>query len=150
MAATANHAAQAKGLPTQHLIAMYQYVTGFENMTDAELSKPILRAGLQDTYFLFIMQYALLSLFGILTNIWIVYYIFKHRLYHENSHAFFVNLCICHLVQSIFVLPITLLIIIVHNWILGQFMCYFVPMLQVSGFRLLLLFLLFFFYIRCQ
>lgn len=130
--ATSSNNPQLKALPDQHLYAMYQYVTGLENMTDAELSKPILRAGLHDTYYLFIVQYAFLSLFGMVTNIGIVYYIFKHKLYHENTHAFFVNLCICHFVQSAFVLPITLLIIIVHNWILGQFMCYFVPMLQVS------------------
>lgn len=112
---------------------IYTYVTGFDNHTDAELSKPIVRAGLQDTYLLFIVQYAVLSLLGIIINTAIIYYIFKRRLYRENTHAFYVNLCVCHFVQSAFVLPITLFVIIVHNWILGQFMCYFIPMLQVSG-----------------
>lgn len=124
---------QLKGLSSQQLESIYQYITGFENMT--ELNEPILRPGLQDTYYFFVIQYAILSLFGIVANIWVICYIFKYKLFHENTHAFFVNLCVCHFVQSAFVLPITLIVIIVHNWILGQFMCYFVPMLQVSKIR---------------
>lgn len=125
---------QMNNLPDQHLFAIYQYITGFNNITDKELSQPILRQSLSDTYFLFVIfvQYALLSLIGMVTNIWIIYYIIRHKLYRENTHAFFVNLSLCHFVQSAFVVPITLIVIIVHNWILGQFMCYFVPILQVS------------------
>lgn len=130
MASTsASNNPQLKGLSNQQLESIYQYITGFENMTD--LNEPILRPGLQDTYYFFVLQYAILSLFGIVANIWVICYIFKYKLFHENTHAFFVNLCVCHFVQSAFVLPITLIVIIVHNWILGQFMCYFVPMLQV-------------------
>lgn len=121
-----------KNLPDQHLYAIYTFITGFENMTETELSKPILRPALQDTYFLFVIQYAILSILGMLTNIWIIYYITRHKLYRDNTHAFFINLSVCHFVQSAFVVPVTLVVIIVHNWILGQFMCYFVPMLQVS------------------
>lgn len=131
--ASNNNNQQLKGLSNQHLESIFQYVTGLENMTGAEISEPILRPGLQDTYYLFVMQYAVLSLFGIVANIWVICYIFKYKLFHENTHAFLVNLCVCHFVQSAFVLPITLVIIIVHNWILGQFMCYFVPMLQVCN-----------------
>lgn len=124
-----------KNLPDQHLFAMYTFITGFENMSETELSKPILRPGLQDTYFLFIIQYAFLSMLGMLTNIWIIYYITRHKLYRDNTHAFFINLSVCHFVQSALVVPVTLVVIIIHNWILGQFMCYFVPMLQVSCFE---------------
>lgn len=130
----AKNGEQFKSLPDQHILTIYQYITGLENMTDTELSKPILRPGLYDTYILFIIQYALLSLIGMITNIWIIYYIARHKLYRDNTHAFFINLSICHFVQSAFVVPVTLVVIIVHNWILGQFMCYFVPMLQVSKF----------------
>lgn len=125
--------AQAK--TGQNLFEIYQLVTGM-NMTEEELSKPILRARLEDTYVIFVIQYALLSLVGILANISIIYYISKHKLYRDNTHAFFINLSACHFVQSAFVVPITLVVIIVHNWILGQFMCFFVPMLQVSYFQL--------------
>lgn len=119
-------------LPEEQLLDILQYVTGFENYTDAELSKPIVRAGLQDTYMLFVIQYAILSVCGILINVAVICYIFRRDLYRDSTHALYVNLCICHFVQSAFVLPITLFVIIVHNWIMGQFMCYFIPMLQVS------------------
>lgn len=130
----AKNSEQMNNLPDQHLFAIYQYITGFNNITDKELSQPILRQSLSDTYFLFIIfvQYALLSLIGMVTNIWIIYHIIRNKLYRENTHAFFVNLSLCHFVQSAFVVPITLIVIIFHNWILGQFMCYFVPILQVS------------------
>lgn len=120
--------------PDPQFMEMLRLVTGLDNITEAELNKPILRSTIQDTYFVYIIQYALLSFIGIVTNIWIIYYIFKHKLYRDNTHAFFINLSICHLVQSAFVVPITLVTTIVHNWILGQFMCFFVPMLQVSLF----------------
>lgn len=136
--ATAGSNPQFKDIPEQYIFPIWHFVTGIENMTDKELSQPILRPGLYDTYYLFIIQYALLSLLGMVVNIWIVYYIFTHKLYRDASHAFFVNLCICHFVQSAFVLPITLLVIIVQNWILGQFMCYFLPMLQVSFYLIFL------------
>lgn len=130
MAMTMN--SQFKDIPEQYIIPIWHYITGFENMTDKELNQFILRPGLYDTFILFTIQYALLSLLGMVTNIWTVYYICKHKLFRDATHAFFINMCICHFVQSAFVLPITLMVIIVQNWILGQFMCYFLPMLQVS------------------
>lgn len=123
---------QLKSLTDLQLMTIYQFMTGANNLTNAELNKPIVRAGLQDTYILFIILYVVLSVLGIVINSAIIVYIFQRKLYCDNTHAFFVNLCICHFVQSAFVLPITLFVIIVHNWILGQFMCYFTPMLQVS------------------
>lgn len=114
-------------------LELLRAITGLENVTEAELTKPILRSTIQDTYILYIIQYALLSVVGVAANSWAIYYISKHKLYRDNTHAFFVNLSICHFVQSAFVVPVTLVTTIVHNWILGTFMCYFVPMLQVSA-----------------
>lgn len=117
--------------PDPQLLEMLRVITGLDNMSENELNKPILRSTIQDTYILYIIQYALLSFIGVVANIWIIYYISRHKLYRDNTHAFFINLSVCHFVQSAFVVPITLVTTIVHNWILGQFMCFFVPMLQV-------------------
>lgn len=122
-----------KDAPDPQFIELLRAITGLENISDAELTKPILRPTIQDTYILYIIQYALLSVIGVVANSWAIYYISKHKLYRDNTHSFFINLSMCHFVQSAFVVPVTLITTIVHNWILGTFMCYFVPMLQVSG-----------------
>lgn len=122
----------SQNVPDRQFIELLRAITGLENVSDTELTKPILRATIQNTYILYIVQYALLSLFGVVANCWTIYYVSKHKLYRDNTHAFFINLSICHFVQSAFVVPVTLVTTIVHNWILGTFMCYFVPMLQVS------------------
>lgn len=131
----ANNNEPLKEAPDPQFLEMLRIITGLNNITDGELSKPILRPTIQDTYVLYIIQYALLSFIGAVSNIWIIYYISKHKLYRDNTHAFFINLSVCHFVQSAFVVPITLVTTIVHNWILGQFMCFFVPMLQVSSYQ---------------
>lgn len=108
------------------------FVTGLHNSTDAELNEPILKPALSNIYVLFIIQYALLAIVGIIFNTYIIYYVIMHKLYRDGTHAFVINLSICHLVQCVFVLPVTLMLLLIQNWIFGQFMCYFVPLLQVS------------------
>lgn len=122
----------SQNVPDQQFFELLRAITGLENVTETELTKPILRKTIENTYILYIIQYALLSVFGVVANCWTIYYISKHKLYRDNTHALFINLSICHFVQSAFVVPVTLVTTIVHNWILGTFMCYFVPMLQVS------------------
>lgn len=119
--------------PDQQFIDVLRAITGVHNITADELTKPILRPTIQNTYILYIIQYALLSVIGAVSNCWCIYYISKHKLYRDTTHAFFMNLSICHFVQSAFVVPVTLVTTIVHNWVLGTFMCYFVPMLQVRN-----------------
>lgn len=121
-----------KDIPEHLLMPIVHFVTGFQNLTDKELSEPILKPALSNIYVLFIIQYGALALIGIAANIYIIYYILHHKLYHDGTHAFMVNLCMCHMVQCAFVLPVTLMLILIQNWIFGQFMCYFVPLLQVS------------------
>lgn len=121
-----------KDIPEHLLTPIVHYITGFHNLTDHDVNEAILKPALSDIYILFIIQYGVLALVGIVANLFIIYYIFQHKLYHDETHAFMVNLCCCHLVQCMFVLPVTLMVILIQNWIFGQFMCYFVPLLQVS------------------
>lgn len=121
-----------KGIPEHLYTPIFHLVTGFNNLSDKDVNEPILKPALANIYILFIIQYGVLALIGIVANIYIIYYIFQHKLYHDGTHAFMVNLCMCHLIQCVFVLPVTLMVILIQNWIFGQFMCYFVPLLQVS------------------
>ena len=41
------------------------------------------------------------------------------------------NMALAFLAQLIFVIPFSLFVLVVHNWLLGYFMCYALPMAQV-------------------
>ena len=42
------------------------------------------------------------------------------------------NMAVAFLAQLIFVIPFSLFVLVVHNWLLGYFMCYALPMAQVK------------------
>lgn len=123
-----------KDIPEHWAGVILHFVLGAHNLTAAgkEINEPIIKPALSKIYFLFIIQYALLAAFGILSNIYCIYYILRYKLYRDGTHAFVTNLNLCHLVQCTMVLPVTLMIIVIQNWVFGQFMCYFVPLLQVK------------------
>lgn len=122
----------AKELPENLLLPIYHYITGIHNSSDKDVSNLILKPALSNVFIIFIVQYGLVAICGMLLNIYIICYVIQYKLYRDVTHAFMVNLCLCHFVQCAFVLPITLLLILTQNWIFGQFMCYFIPLLQVS------------------
>jgi hypothetical protein len=102
------------------------------NESDFDFSQPIFRESLESYLPLLIIPYSLLTISGCVANCAVIVLIFRKRLYYDETHGFIVNLSFCHIIQSVFVLPLTLMIIIVQNWIFGQFLCFFTPMLQVS------------------
>ncbi|KAH8386712.1 hypothetical protein KR093_002137, partial [Drosophila rubida] len=121
-----------KDVPERYLMAMANFLAGHVNDTvDMErFNGPILKASIKSVYWLFLIQYAALALLGVLMNIVIIVYIMYHRLYKDVTHAFIINLALCHFVQCALVLPISLMVMLIQNWIFGQFLCFFLPMLQ--------------------
>ncbi|XP_036224829.2 uncharacterized protein [Bactrocera oleae] len=121
-----------KDIPEKYLMVIAHFLSGDFNDTETmdRLNGPILKASIKSVYWLFLIQYALLALAGIAMNVSIIAYAMYHRLYKDVTHAFIVNLALCHLVQCALVLPITLMVMLIQNWIFGQFLCFFLPMLQ--------------------
>lgn len=118
-----------------------QQSPNINDTTPFDFAQPHLKPLVKHTYPIFILQYGLLAIFAILSNIAVLAYIVRLRLFYDSTHAFVVNLAICHIVQCIITLPITLTVTIIQNWIFGNFLCFFLPFLQVS-----LLSLFFFYY----
>lgn len=110
-----------------------QLVLGFENGT-TDFSEPVLKPVVENIYPLFIIQYGILAIIGIISNLTIIFYIMNLKLYRDVTHSFIVNLSFCQFVQCSIVLPITLMVLLIQNWIFGQFLCFFLPLLQVSVF----------------
>lgn len=121
-----------RDVPEHWLTPIVHYVTGLHNISSKELSEPIIKPSLVNIYPVFILQYGLLSICGLMANMYIIYYIMRYRLYRDVTHAFLMNLGLCHFVQCGIVMPMTLMVIIIQNWIFGQFLCFFLPLLQVS------------------
>ncbi|XP_053678183.1 G-protein coupled receptor moody [Anopheles nili] len=122
--------ADGKVIPDEFLSAMMQ-VLGVKNYSaNGDYSGPYLKPVVARIYPLFILLYAIPAALGLTLNVLIIVYITKYKLYRDVTHAFLVNLAVCHCVQCAFVLPITLMVMLIHNWVFGQFLCFFLPLLQ--------------------
>lgn len=75
-----------------------------------DFAAPILKPVVKNTYPIFIVQYALLAIFGILSNLAVLAYILRLRLFYDSTHAFIINLALCHIVQCVISLPLTLMV----------------------------------------
>lgn len=117
-------------VPDDWLALIIHYVMGMQNETH-DFSEPILKPVVAKIYPIFVIQYSVLAIFGIVTNLAIIVYIMRYKLYRDATHAFIVNLAFCHFVQCAIELPITLMVLLIQNWIFGQFWCFFLPLLQV-------------------
>lgn len=109
-----------------------KYLSGKQNVDNlTDFSKPIVREALKPFLPFFVILYMALMVFGVIFNLSLIIYVLRQKLYSDKTHGFMVNLAFAHLIQCSAVLPITFLITILQNWIFGQFLCYFAPMLQV-------------------
>ncbi|XP_055618832.1 alpha-1D adrenergic receptor [Toxorhynchites rutilus septentrionalis] len=123
-----------KNVPDNFLEAVIQVVLGTVGDHNETLlgdySSPVLKPVVARIYPIFIIMYAIPAALGIATNVLMVLYISKYKLYRDATQAFLVNLAVCHAVQCAFVLPVTLMVMLIQNWIFGQFLCFFLPLLQ--------------------
>jgi hypothetical protein len=97
------------------------------------LQKPVVKPGLQSAYPLVVTVYALLILAGTLLNVLVIGLVVLRRLHHQPTCCLLANLAVAHLLQCLAGLPITLAVMLTSNWVFGKFLCYFLPMLQVSA-----------------
>ncbi|XP_065077521.1 uncharacterized protein LOC135700800 [Ochlerotatus camptorhynchus] len=129
-----HHQMDMKNVPDPIASVVAQMVLGnsddFNNSLELDYRSPVLKPVLAKIYPIFIILYVIPAALGIATNVLVIMYISKYKLYRDATQAFLVNLAVCHIVQCAFVLPITLMVMLIQNWIFGQFMCYFLPLLQ--------------------
>lgn len=124
-------------LDQEHLQTIHKFLTDMNFGVEDELDltqihlRPVFKpASMMGITLLF---YGALILVGIIVNAVISAVITRRKLYlTDNTHLCVLNLSVAFLIQLIVVVPLTLFVIVVHNWVLGSFICYSLPILQVS------------------
>ncbi|XP_046368330.1 prolactin-releasing peptide receptor-like isoform X1 [Haliotis rufescens] len=101
------------------------------NSTEAvDFTQPYVRRSLRYVYPLFMFLHAVVGVVGIVGNIIMLIVLGKRKLYHDQTFFLLGNLAFADLIKCIFVLPITLANLLIQNWLLGSFLCFFLPMMQ--------------------
>lgn len=98
----------------------------------SDINKPHLRATFVNSFEFVIFMYLLISIFGVGANFAEIYFIVKYRLYRDSTYMYLINLSVADIVKCLFVLPFSVTTLLLENWLFGGFLCYFLPMLQVS------------------
>ncbi|XP_021918926.1 prolactin-releasing peptide receptor [Zootermopsis nevadensis] len=120
----------ANPIPDKVLNVIAQLFLGSKNDTGMDFSKPHLRPSVARVFPLFVFLYTLVVIVGTASNLAVIWTVIKHRLYRNPTFGYIINLAIADIVKCVLVLPISLTILLVQNWIFGSFLCYFLPMLQ--------------------
>lgn len=100
------------------------------NDTGHDFTRPHVRWSLRYVYPLFMFLHAVVGLFGLCGNVGMIIVMGKRRLYRDQSFFYMGNLAFSDIIKCMFVLPVTLANLLIHNWIFGSFMCFFLPMIQ--------------------
>lgn len=123
---------QLSNLPHNWLDVIVHYLRGFRNDT-TDFNRPQLRPSVRHTYPMFVCGYSALIMAGALCNAYVLAIVARKRLYATDPvYVYVANLAVTGIVECVSVLPISLMVMLVQNWIFGRFLCYFLPMLQVS------------------
>lgn len=118
----------------QHILNIIGvFIIGLEN-GEIDIQRAHLRKSVANIYPFIVSMYALLILTGIFANSAVLYHIIKHKLYKDATYSFIVNNVASDIVKCVCVLPITLYVLLVQNWLLGELLCSFLPMVQVINY----------------
>lgn len=100
--------------------------------------EPHIRHSFTNNYVFFIVWYGLLVAAGTALNLSVIFHILKKRLYYDPTYCFIINLALSNLVMSLLVLPLSLMVLLIENWMYGQFLCFFTPMIQVGTWNIII------------
>jgi hypothetical protein len=129
------HLEDMNGVPEKWLSVIAQFMMGLRNDSGVDFSKPYLRLSVTHVFPLFAFLYALVVVVGAVSNVAVSWTVVKHRLSTDPTYGYIVNLATADIIKCVLVLPVSLTILLVQNWIFGSFLCYFLPMLQVGNWQ---------------
>lgn len=130
-ASTTNESSITQLQPTSWFISAANIMKGGDHNASLELNAPTFRSDLEDHYILILFFFVLVVILGTVLNILEIYFIIKNKLYKEATNMYFLNLAVADIIKCNVTLPFSFMSLLFQNWILGEFFCYFLPMLQV-------------------
>ncbi|XP_967232.2 orexin/Hypocretin receptor type 1 [Tribolium castaneum] len=108
---------------------IHEFLLGQAN-PKLDLRKPHLRPSVASSYPFILFMYSLLIVTGVALNVSVFIHIVRNKLQNDVTCSFVLNNVISDIVKCVVVLPITLYVLLINNWILGELLCSFLPMLQ--------------------
>lgn len=96
-----------------------------------ELNNPSLRIALEDNYGVVLLMFGIIVILGTSLNVMEIYFIIKNKFHRDATNVYFLNLAVTDVVKCVIVIPFSLKSLLFQNWFMGEFLCYFLPMLQV-------------------
>lgn len=127
-----NSSLEEQHIPPQVYNIIHEFFLGVDDK-QLDLQEAHLRPSVAKIYPVFIAIYAILIGVGVLSNLAAFIHIVRHKLYNDSTCCFIINLLVSDVVKCVCVLPISLYVLLVQNWILGEVLCSTLPMLQVSA-----------------
>lgn len=119
-------------IPSKYYETIAHYILGLKNLSSKyDLSKPMLRLSVIKIYPLLILIYSVLIAVGVAANFTMIIHISKNKLYRDPTYAYLINIAISDITKCILVLPITLAVLLIQNWVFGKFLCFSLAMIQV-------------------
>lgn len=119
-------------LPPKWVPVVVDFLKGFRNDT-TDFNRLQLRTSVQHSYPAFVCGYSALIMAGALCNAYVLATVVRKRLYAADPvNVYVANLAITGIIECVSVLPVSLMVLLIQNWIFGRFLCFFLPMLQVG------------------
>nr|XP_023018238.1 orexin receptor type 1 [Leptinotarsa decemlineata] len=116
-------------IPPEVWAILHEFLLGIKD-PELDLREPHLKTVFSRIYPFIIFIYALLVVAGLFGNLTVFVYIIRHKLYSEETYTFLLNNVISDIIKCVVVLPISLYVLIIQNWVLGELLCSFLPMIQ--------------------
>lgn len=116
-----------------HIILNWLQARGLTGANDSEnidFNTTRIKPTLQYIYPFFLFLYIAVGLFGLFSNLSLLIIVVRRGWFVDPTFFFLGNLALSDIIKCLFVLPITMANLIIHDWIYGSFLCYFLPMLQ--------------------
>ncbi|XP_060524401.1 orexin/Hypocretin receptor type 1 [Cylas formicarius] len=95
-----------------------------------DLREPQPKKSLESAAAYIIFVYGLLAVYGVFSNLMLFVHILRYRLYKDPTFSFIINNVVSDVMKCVVVLPMTLYVLLVQNWMLGELLCTFLPMIQ--------------------
>ncbi|CAN8003134.1 unnamed protein product [Ixodes hexagonus] len=125
-------------IPDKYIGYIMHFMLKFPNDT-SEFNKPQLRGTFRASYPLFLVLYGSLFVSSLIANVWMVLHLYRQKRPKETVCAYLLANALNDLFKLLVVMPVSLVTLFLHNWVVGSFLCFASPIVQDFPFYLTLL-----------